>query len=248
MTQTPWLKILAYMWAIFGAYWIVLAPWLARPRFYLQLPPLVLIPSFVLLLLLRNAIPTPALVVLVLSWVAVGLFWARPAGTAAKDEPSIFRFLRLAILGLTFALLFWDRTRIGALGKVVLPPLPAIALTGFVLVCCGLAVAVWARAYLGGYWSDKVMLQLEHRLIESGPYAYVRHPIYSGVLLAVFGTALVEGQWRGVLAFLILLINYSIKAKREERVLAEHFRPRFHHYVSHAGFLLPRFRSRLERS
>jgi protein-S-isoprenylcysteine O-methyltransferase Ste14 len=247
MTHTPWLKILAYMWAIFGAYWIVLAPWLAGPRFYFELLPLLLIPSFVLLLLLRSAIPAPLLVVLALGWTVVGLSWARPAGSAAKNEPSRYRFLRLGILGLTFALLFWDRTRIGALGKRVLPPVPAIALTGFVLVCCGLGVAVWARAHLGRYWSDKVMLQLEHRLIESGPYAYVRHPIYSGVLLAVFGTALVEGEWRGALAFLILFINYSIKAKREERVLAEHFRPRFEHYVSHAGFLLPRFRSRLGR-
>lgn len=88
------------------------------------------------------------------------------------------------------------------------------------------------------------MVQVEHRLIETGPYAYVRHPIYSGVLLAVLGTALVQGQWRGALAFLLLLTNYSIKAKREERVLSDRFRPGFEQYVTQAGFLLPRFRSR----
>ena len=244
MTTNPWLKILAYIWAIFGAYWIVLVPWLARPRFYRQLPPLVLIASFLLLLLLRSAVPPPVLVLLALGWGLLGLFWARPRRGAAKDEPSIFRFLRLAILGLTFALLFWEPTGMGVLGKTVVPPVPAFALTGFALVCCGLALAVWARAHLGRYWSDKVMLQLDHRLVETGPYAYVRHPIYSGVLLAVFGTALAQDQWRGALAFLLLLINYSIKAKREERVLAEQFRPAFDHYMSHSGFLLPRFRSR----
>lgn len=247
MIEAVLVKILAYVWAVFGAYWIVLAPWFTAPRFYTHLPPLVLIPSFALLLILRSALPPLVVVVLVLTWVVLGFYWAQPAAGAARDEASLYRLLRLAILALIFALLFWDRTGIGILGKKWLLGLPAVRVTGFLFVLCGLAVAAWARTHLGRYWSDKVMVQLDHQLVKSGPYAHVRHPIYSGVLLAVLGTALVQGEWRGLLAFLLLLINYSIKAKREERVLSEQFPPGFKQYLTHAGFLLPRFRSRLGR-
>ena len=71
----------------------------------------------------------------------------------------------------------------------------------------------------------------------------MRHPLYSGVLLAVLGTALVLGEWRGLLSFAVLLINYAIKAKREERILVERFGEDFGVHVERTGFLLPRIRS-----
>jgi protein-S-isoprenylcysteine O-methyltransferase Ste14 len=73
----------------------------------------------------------------------------------------------------------------------------------------------------------------------------MRHPIYSGVLLGVLGTALVVGQWRGVLAFLLLLSNYAIKAKTEDRILGGRFGAEFQEHVRRGGFLLPRFRRRM---
>jgi protein-S-isoprenylcysteine O-methyltransferase Ste14 len=81
---------------------------------------------------------------------------------------------------------------------------------------CGMGVGSWSRIALGKYWSDKVILQTEHQLIRNGPYSRMRHPLYSGVLLAVLGTALVLGQVRGLVSFVVLLVNYAIKAKREE--------------------------------
>ena len=238
------LKVLAYVWAVFGAYWIVLAPWFGRPRFYKRLPPLVLVLTFAWLLLLSSALPPVAVILLAFAWTVLGLYWARPEAAAAKAEASAYRWLRLAILAITFALLFWDQTAIGFLGKTLLPPFPAIAIAGFLLALSGLLIAIWARVHLRSYWSDTVMVQVDHQLIETGPYAYVRHPIYAAVLLAVLGTALVEGEWRGALAFLLLFTNYSIKAKREERVLSDRFRPVFERYATQAGFFLPRFRSR----
>jgi protein-S-isoprenylcysteine O-methyltransferase Ste14 len=87
-----------------------------------------------------------------------------------------------------------------------------------------------------------VILQTEHRLISSGPYSCMRHPLYSGVLLGVLGTALVLGEWRGLVAFAVLLLNYVIKAKREERILAERFGADFSSHLQSTGFLLPRLR------
>ena len=108
----------------------------------------------------------------------------------------------------------------------------------------GIAVALWARIALGQYWSDRVIVQANHQLVRTGPYAYMRHPIYSGVLLGVLGTALVLGEWRGVLAFAILLTNYWVKAKREEHILCSQFSEEFRKHENEAGFLLPRFRAR----
>jgi protein-S-isoprenylcysteine O-methyltransferase Ste14 len=116
--------------------------------------------------------------------------------------------------------------------------------TGFVLALAGITLALWARLHLGRNWSDKVVLKVDHELIRSGPYAYLRHPIYSGVLLGVAGTAIVVGEWRGVIAFCMLLVNYSIKARREEKILSVQFGEAFELHKRDAGFLLPKLRSK----
>jgi protein-S-isoprenylcysteine O-methyltransferase Ste14 len=177
-------------------------------------------------------------------WAIFGLYWV-VAGAKSKAaqtrEPHLYRLIRLGILATVFLLLFWSRASIGILGRRFLPDLPVISYGGFVAAVAGLVVAIWARIHLGQYWSDKVVLKVDHQLIRNGPYAHMRHPIYSGVLLAILGTALVLGEWRGLLAFIILLVNYSIKAKKEEQILATEFGPAFHEQQQRTGFLLPRF-------
>ena len=91
----------------------------------------------------------------------------------------------------------------------------------------------------GRNWSDKVVLKVDHELIRNGPYRYLRHPIYSGVLIAVAGTALKIGEWRGVVALVALGVNYFVKAKREEAILAANFREAFAAHKRHTGFFLP---------
>ena len=177
-------------------------------------------------------------------WAAFGLYWiavARGGKATQTREMPLYRLLRLAILVVTFTLLFWNRAAVGVLARRFVPQLPAIGYAGVLATLAGLAIAVWARIQLGHYWSDKVVLKVNHQLIRSGPYAYMRHPIYSGVLLAVAGTALVLGQWRGLLAFLLLLTNYWVKAEREERILSARFGQEFHDHQQQAGFLFPRF-------
>jgi protein-S-isoprenylcysteine O-methyltransferase Ste14 len=130
------------------------------------------------------------------------------------------------------------------LGSGFLPHRPVLGYIGFVLALAGIALAMWARIHLGQFWSDKVVLKVDHQLIRTGPYRHLRHPIYSGMLLAVGATALVLGEWRGVAAFLILLVNYWMKARREDRMLADRFRESFAEHERRAGFLLPKFERR----
>lgn len=177
------------------------------------------------------------------TWIAFGVYWliaARGVNEARTSESPVYRILRLLLLLITFTLLFAKSSAIGFLEHRFLPQTPLIAHIGFGLAIAGMGVAIWARVSLGQYWSDKVVLKVDHQLIRSGPYARMRHPIYSGVLLGIAGTALILDEWRGVLAFLLLLNNYAIKAKREEGILAGAFAEEFAGHKRRAGFLLPR--------
>jgi len=244
------LRILGYAWMAFGALWAssgllrssVAPDQSQRPR---RIRFILLAAGFLVLFLARHRLPPSELILLGLIWAALALRWAAPSkGVQTTGEFPFYRLLRLIVLAITFALLFWDLTRVGILGGRLMPPIPALAVIGFVLALVGLAIALWARIHLGQYWSDKVVLKVDHQLIRSGPYAHMRHPIYSGVLLGVLGTALVLGEWRGLLAFALLLTNYSIKAKKEERILEARFTDEFREHQRHAGFLLPRLHAR----
>ncbi len=149
--------------------------------------------------------------------------WRAKRNATQTGEPHAYRILRLAVLATTFVLLLSTWLRIGLLGRRFVPANATVQYIGVALTACGIALMTWGRHHLGQYWSDKVELKVDHQLIRSGPYAYIRHPIYSGVLLGVAGTAMVVGESRGVLAFGILVVNYIVKAKREERILAEKF-------------------------
>ena len=178
-------------------------------------------------------------------WAAFGLYWvvsaARGTHATKSGEASAYRLFRIPVLALIFILLLTKWLRIGPLAWRFIPDGDVTRGLGLALTVIGIATAVWARRHLGRYWSDKVVLKVDHKLIRSGPYTYMRHPIYSGVLLGVAGTALAVGEWRGVLAFAMLAINYSLKARKEERLLSTQFAQEFEVYKRHSGFLIPRF-------
>lgn len=246
MTNQSLLHILGYVWAFWGAYWMsfnLLKKNPAEPsgtsrqwRFtFLAI-------AFVALFVGRHRIPPVLLVVFAVAWAGLGLLWAAPAKGPQSAEFKWYRPIRLLILAAVFSLLFWKATAVGFLGKRFIPDLPALGWIGIIAAILGMLVTSWSRIALGRYWSDKVILQTEHQLIRTGPYSCMRHPLYSGVLLAVLGTALVLGEVRGLLSFVILLVNYAIKAKREERILTERFGAEFNRHVERTGFLLPRLR------
>jgi protein-S-isoprenylcysteine O-methyltransferase Ste14 len=108
------------------------------------------------------------------------------------------------------------------------------------LVCgLGLFVTLWARWTLAGNWSGDVTFKQDHELIKSGPYRFVRHPIYTGLLVMCLGTAIVIGQLRGWLALPLMATAFWIKLKQEERLLLRHFPDAYRDYCRQVKALIP---------
>jgi protein-S-isoprenylcysteine O-methyltransferase Ste14 len=118
---------------------------------------------------------------------------------------------------------------------------PAAAGTGLVFTGAGLCFAVWARMHLGKYWSSRVTLKENHRVIQTGPYASVRHPIYSGLILALFGTAITLGTISAFVGFAFMLISFVRKLKIEETWLRSQFGAEYEAYQNRVKALIPRF-------
>jgi len=176
-------------------------------------------------------------------WYAFCAYWVVTAfrvKSTKSTEPVAARLFTMIVVGFAFALLFSSRLRVGHLGERFLVRDIAIEMAGVILTFLGAGIAIWARTILGGNWSAEVSLKVDHQLVRSGPYAYVRHPIYTGLLLAVTGTAVVIGEWRGLLAILVAAVGISLKAKREEALMIGAFGDRYQQHRRDTGFLLPR--------
>jgi len=110
---------------------------------------------------------------------------------------------------------------------------------GTAITAAGLGFSAWARVHLGRNWSATVTVKQDHELIRTGPYAIVRHPIYTGVLFGFIGTALAIGQWRGVLAVVIVFVAFWRKLRLEERWMSETFGEDYRGYRARTKALIP---------
>lgn len=135
--------------------------------------------------------------------------------------------------------LFGDRFS-GWLQERVIPKNVWIESLAILITAAGIALAIWARFYLGENWSSVVSIKVDHQLIRTGPYAWVRHPIYSGILLGMIGTALARREPRGLFAVVILWFGFWIKSRMEEVFMRKTFGPEYEAYSSTTGALIPR--------
>lgn len=107
------------------------------------------------------------------------------------------------------------------------------------IVIAGAAFTVWARVTLGRNWSGEVTFKQDHELIESGPYALARHPIYTGLLVMGLGTAINYGRAIGFALLLSICGAMWWKIRQEERIMSKHFPGAYADYKTRVHALIP---------
>src|SRR5580698_1095933 len=151
-------------------------------------------------------------------WIAFLLYWQIKAiNTKATKrlEPAASRILRVFIFLIAFVLLWSTRIPLPWLYLQLWPRGLLPFWLGAAVTIAGLLFAVWAREHLGRNWSRSVTIKQDHDLITTGPYAVVRHPIYTGILAGFLGMTLAVAEMRGILAFILVSLMLWSKLRRE---------------------------------
>jgi protein-S-isoprenylcysteine O-methyltransferase Ste14 len=167
------------------------------------------------------------------AWLVFWIYWLASATTSKASVKSGWR-TRLAGVTAVGVFLIAGVLRSGSLAvhNVVLEVI------GTLLFACGIALAVWARLHLGRNWGMPTSQRAEPELVTSGPYRFVRHPIYSGLLIAVLGTALVDNLL-GLIVVAVLVAYFYYCGIVEERNLAATFPQAYPEYKSRTKMLIP---------
>jgi protein-S-isoprenylcysteine O-methyltransferase Ste14 len=175
-------------------------------------------------------------VVLVLVWLT-GCFRSKPAvRTPYRGRQAVAS----ALLVGGFALLLSPRVRsIGPLGVPITPEPPWLGGLGLAVDLAGIALAIWARLTLGSNWSGLITVKADHELIRTGPYALVRHPIYTGLLAASVGTALTIGRVAAYLGAASCLVAILMRVHGEDALMAEQFPASHSAYRDRTKALIP---------
>jgi len=188
--------------------------------------------------------PFPFGTVVSLIWAAWLLYWFVSAfGTkhAARVDSLGTMLVYEVPLVIVFILLFMGPPGAGLawLWRRLLPVSVAWDWLGLLLLVLGVGFACWARVVLGRNWSATVQLKQDHELVVAGPYRWVRHPIYTGILLGVAGTALVVNEWRGLLALVLVTAAFWFKLRHEEAWMRERFGAAYVDYMRRTKALIP---------
>ncbi|MBV9762463.1 MAG: isoprenylcysteine carboxylmethyltransferase family protein [Acidobacteriaceae bacterium] len=176
------------------------------------------------------------------TWIFVAVVWLAAAFRTkqpVRQYSGAARAVQIVLLVLAVMLLFVRRVQMGYLGTRLFPPSNIAYTIGVVLLFAGVLFAFWARFFLGRNWSGEITVKQDHQLIRSGPYALVRHPIYSGFIFAMLGTAIAFGQLRGFLGVVLAAIGWRLKSLIEERYMVEQFGAEYTNYKQSVKALVP---------
>lgn len=175
-------------------------------------------------------------------WLALGVVWlagALASKRTVRRQSVSSRILQSLPVTAAFFLLFSRGAWPWWLHQRFVPESPALMWSGLVLTAAGVVFAIWARLFIGRNWSGTVTLKEQHELIQNGPYGIVRHPIYSGFLLAFLGTAIIEGQLRGLIGFVLVLWGWGMKLRMEESFMTAQFGNAYSDYKKRVKALVP---------
>ena len=177
-----------------------------------------------------------------LMWGAIFVIWAISGFTAKRTVGSMSDVrARISLWGV---MLGWFMTfsrgfRPGLLQERFVPMGPAAEYTGLILTAVGLGFALWARFTIGRNWGSLITVQEGHQIARRGPYSIVRHPIYSGFMLATLGTAIAIGELGCLVGAGLVMISWGYKSRLEERYMIQQFGAEYEQYRRQVKGLIP---------
>jgi protein-S-isoprenylcysteine O-methyltransferase Ste14 len=184
--------------------------------------------------------PTLFTVIAYWSWAVLYLVWFVgyfSRKSRASTSNIALQIPSTVLIVLCFTLLFNPRS---TLPHQLTPQIPIFSVIGLVLDLAGVAFAIWARLTIGSNWSGLVLEVKEgHELVQTGPYALVRHPIYTGFVFATFGTAMTLGTAASYVGFLAGLLGFLVRIHVEEGLMATQFGDTHVQYRKRTKRLIP---------
>jgi protein-S-isoprenylcysteine O-methyltransferase Ste14 len=178
-------------------------------------------------------------------WIAFLLYWqiiwakTARAKITQRLEPAASRIVRALVFLVVIVLLSISGIPLPWLYRQLWPAGIWPFWIGAAVTVGGLLFAVWARRHLGSNWSRSVTIKQGHELITTGPYALVRHPIYTGILIGFLGTAIALSQVRGFIAFAMVFLVFWAKFRMEEEWMRSQFGETYATYVRQTAALVP---------
>lgn len=167
-----------------------------------------------------------------LSWVAAAVWSRQTAASAGFVQEAPHRIVTILGAVLLFGVKIRTFPRGWNVSDSVMWGLVACVVAGFVF-------AWWARLHIGTLWSGTITRKEGHRVVDTGPYAMVRHPIYTGLLLAAVATAVARGRWEAVIGAVLFALGFWMKARQEEKFLSETLGPDYAAYRERVHMLVP---------
>jgi protein-S-isoprenylcysteine O-methyltransferase Ste14 len=179
-----------------------------------------------------------------LGWlVFVGYWWISAIGVKKNIRGRSWRWeigVRILVIAVIIALTRLPATQAFFQGG---PPSAGIdsvkGIAGLIVCLAGFALAVWARRHLGRNWGMPMTLKEGHELVTTGPYRYVRHPIYTGMLLAILGSGLVVNSPIWVVFLAGMAIYYVYSARTEESLMLQQFPEQYARYKRRTKAIVP---------
>ena len=175
-------------------------------------------------------------------WVAFLIYWQIKAGdtkTTQRLEPAASRIFRMLAFLIAIVLRWSTRIPLRWLYVAVWPSGLLPFWLGAGITVGGILFAVWAREHLGRNWSRSVTIKEGHELITTGPYAVVRHPIYTGMLAGFLGMAIAISQVRGFIVLVLIFVAFWVKLRLEEKWMRAQFGETYATYARKTAALVP---------
>jgi protein-S-isoprenylcysteine O-methyltransferase Ste14 len=178
----------------------------------------------------------PVVLVIGIGWAVFWIGWLVAAFAAKSSRGRWSRFSGVRI-GLIVVVAYFVRLNLGGRGHQIGGG-PVLSVIGLVLWAAGLGLAVWARLYIGRNWGMPMTRRDDPDLVTTGPYRYIRHPIYTGIILGFIGTAFATTLY-GLIVVAVLTGIFTFSATREEKFLAEQFPDTYPAYKRSTKMLIP---------